>query len=161
MNRARIAIGALVLSAAGFIGIVSDEGFTERAVVPVPGDRFTVGFGSTFWENGAPVKNTDKVAPVRALHLAHAHLTKEESRMRACIGAVPLHQHEYDAIISWSYNVGSGAACGSTLVKKLKARDYTGACNELMRWRLVAGREVRGLTLRRERERNQCLGVPQ
>ena len=46
---------------------------------------------------------------------------------------VPLHQHEYDAFISFSYNVGSGAFCRSTLVRRLNDGDYQGACTELLR----------------------------
>ena len=43
---------------------------------------------------------------------------------------VPLHQHEWDAYVSWVYNVSTAAACRSTLVRKLKATppDYAGAC---------------------------------
>ena len=47
MNHPRTFIGALALSAAGLIALVAHEGYTDKAVVPVPGDRPTVGFGST------------------------------------------------------------------------------------------------------------------
>ena len=62
---------------------------------------------------------------------------------------VPLNQNQYDAFTSFTYNVGVGAYCRSTLLRKLNAGDYTGACNEL--------KEVRGLTRRREAERVLCL----
>jgi lysozyme len=70
---------------------------------------------------------------------------------------VPLNQNQYDAFASFAYNVGVGAYCKSTLVKKLNAGDYTGACNELLRWNKAGGKVYRGLTRRREAERALCL----
>ena len=61
------------------------------------------------------------------------------------------------AFVSWTYNVGAGAACGSTLVRKAKAGDLVGACNELPRWNKAGGRVVRGLTNRRAAEQSLCL----
>lgn len=61
------------------------------------------------------------------------------------------------AFVSWAYNVGSGAACRSTLVRKLNAGDMVGACNELPRWNRSGGRIIRGLTNRRGAERSMCL----
>ena len=54
---------------------------------------------------------------------------------------VPLAQHEYDALVSFSYNVGSRAFCQSTLVRKLNAEDYAGACAGLRRWRFFQGKD--------------------
>lgn len=61
------------------------------------------------------------------------------------------------AFLSWTYNVGVGAACGSTLVRKANAGDIRGACNELPKWNRAGGREVRGLTRRRAAEQEMCL----
>lgn len=61
------------------------------------------------------------------------------------------------AFISWTYNVGVGAACRSTLVRKANAGDLFGACDELLRWNKAGGRVVRGLTNRRMAERELCL----
>jgi GH24 family phage-related lysozyme (muramidase) len=63
------------------------------------------------------------------------------------------------ALISWTYNVGVGAACGSTLVRKLNAGDLYGACEQLPRWNRAGGRVVRGLTNRRAAERDMCIGA--
>ena len=79
----------------------------------------------------------------------------------------PLAQHEYDALVSFSYNVGSHAFCRSTLVRKLNAEDYAGACAELLRWRFFRGNDCAlptnarlcgGLATRREAEYRQCIG---
>ena len=61
------------------------------------------------------------------------------------------------ALVSWSYNVGTGAACRSTLVRKANRGDLVGACNELTRWNRAGGRVIPGLTNRRIAERDMCL----
>ena len=70
---------------------------------------------------------------------------------------VPLNQNQFDALSSWTFNVGVGAACGSTLVKLLNQGQYANACNQLPRWNRAGGKEVRGLTNRRMAERDLCL----
>ena len=70
---------------------------------------------------------------------------------------VPLNQHQFDALSSWTFNIGVGAACGSTLVKLLNQGQYAQACNQLPKWNRAGGREVRGLTNRRMAERDLCL----
>lgn len=61
------------------------------------------------------------------------------------------------AVISWAYNVGTGAACKSTLRKKADAGDLKGACKELLKWDKAGGKKIRGLTLRRSRELEVCM----
>lgn len=61
------------------------------------------------------------------------------------------------AVTSWAYNVGVGAACGSTLARHLNAGNVEAACNQLPRWNRAGGRVVRGLTNRRVSEREMCL----
>ena len=60
------------------------------------------------------------------------------------------------ALVSWTYNIGAGAACRSTLVRKANAGDLAGACNELPRWNKAGGRVWRGLINRRGAERAMC-----
>jgi GH24 family phage-related lysozyme (muramidase) len=61
------------------------------------------------------------------------------------------------AFVSWTYNIGAGAACGSTLVRKANAGDLDGACRELPRWNKAGGQVIRGLSNRRGAERRMCL----
>lgn len=70
---------------------------------------------------------------------------------------VPLTQGEFDAYVSLTYNIGAGAFCKSTLVKRLNAGDYAGACAEIKRWDKMGGKVLRGLTARREREYQMCV----
>lgn len=159
MNKLRVSVAALALSFAGFVGIATQEGYVERATVPTKNDRPTNGFGSTFNADGSPVKLGDTTTPVRALVTANIHINKLEGELRTCMAGISLFQYEYDAIVSWAYNIGAHAACNSTLMKKLKSGDYEGACRELPKWRYASGRVLKGLERRRLIEMNQCLGL--
>lgn len=149
----RIVIAALSLSAAAFGGLVAYEGYSDRAIIPVPGDVPTIGFGST---DG--VKLGDTTTPPKAVARALQDVAKFEGAMKQCV-TVPLHQYEYDAFVSLAYNIGPTAFCGSTLVRKLNAQDYAGACLEIKRWDRFHGKPLRGLTLRREQEYRKCIGA--
>jgi lysozyme len=151
--KARIVIGALTLSASALVGIAVHEGYRGEAYRPVPGDVPTIGFGTT-----AGVKPGDRIEPVQALVRKLQDVQRFEGALRQCV-RVPLHQHEYDAFLSLAYNIGPGAFCGSTLVRRLNAGDYAGACAEILRWDRFRGEPLRGLTLRRQAENRQCLGL--
>lgn len=60
------------------------------------------------------------------------------------------------AIYSFAYNVGAAAAINSTLLKKLNAKDYSGACAELKRWVYAGGKKWKGLVNRRDVEYEVC-----
>ena len=151
-SKARNSIVGLVLSASAFVGLLTAEGYRSEAYIPVKGDVPTIGFGTT-----EGVKLGDKITPVQALGRAAADVEKFEGAVKQCV-KVPLYQHEYDAYISFSYNVGASAFCRSTLVKKLNQSDYQGACKELLRWDMAGGRRIEGLTKRRQKEYRQCTG---
>jgi len=89
----------------------------------------------------------------------HSELAKDvfehALEIQPCIKAdVP--QPSMSAFISFSYNVGSGAFCKSTLVKRLNAGDLAGACAELSRWNKAGGKVSKGLANRRAQERALC-----
>lgn len=69
---------------------------------------------------------------------------------------VPTTETQRAAIYSFAYNVGASAAIKSTLLKKLNARDYAGACAELKRWVYAGGKKWRGLVSRRDVEYQVC-----
>lgn len=149
----RTNVAALVLSAAALIGIVVHEGYSDTAYVPVAGDVPTIGFGTT-----GGVKLGDKTTPVKALERALTDVNSFEDALKKCV-KVPLHQYEYDAYISLSYNIGSSAFCNSTLVKLLNSGNYEEACKQILRWDKFQGKPLRGLTIRRQSEYKQCIGM--
>ena len=149
----RIVVAALSLSAAAFGGLVAYEGYSDTPITPIPGDKLTLGFGTT-----EGVKPGDKITPPKAVARALQDVAKYEGAVKQCV-SVPLTQYEYDAFLSLAYNIGPGNFCGSTLVRVLNAGDYTEACKQILRWDRAQGKQVRGLTLRRQSEYRLCMGT--
>lgn len=69
---------------------------------------------------------------------------------------VPTTETQRAAIYSFAYNVGATATINSTLLKKLNAKDYSGACSELKRWVYAGGKKWKGLMNRRDVEYEVC-----
>lgn len=163
MSDNRTWLAALVLSAAGLVGIAVDEGYSDKAYPdPVLGTKVpTIGFGTT-----GGVKMGDTTTPVKALQRKLQDVQGYENALKRCV-TVPLYQHEFDAYIDLSYNIGSTAFCSSTLVKRLNAGDYPGACNAILMWRKAGdvdcsapgNKTCSGLWARRQRLRQQCMGA--
>jgi lysozyme len=156
MNRHLIAsLGATAIAVAMIAGF---EGYRNRAYEDGAGIQ-TVGFGSTRID-GRPVQKGDTLSPERAVVQLAQDADKIARELARCLGPVPLARHEWDAYVSWAYNVGAKAACRSTLVKKLRQTppDYEGACRELLKWTRAGGRELPGLKKRREAEYRMCMG---
>lgn len=153
MIRPRLSIAALGLSAIGFAGIVTYEGYSDQAIIPVKGDVPTIGFGTT-----QGVKMGDKTTPQKAVVRSLADIQKFEGALHQCV-KVPLSQNEYDAAVQISYNIGAKAFCNSTMVKKLNAGDYKGFCEGILAWDKFQGKPLPGLTKRRQSEYQTCIGA--
>lgn len=166
MKSMRIAVAALTLSASAFIGLVSSEGYEEKAMIPTKGDRPTLGYGSTFHEDGSPVKMGEKTSPVRALIKAQAHISKEEKIFRESLPGVALTQGEYDLYMDWTYQYGTGAWLKSSVRKSLLAGKYPEACSALLQYRFSAGydcstpgnRICAGVWARQQARYKTCMG---
>lgn len=76
-----------------------------------------------------------------------------------CVPALgrPEREHQLVASVSLAYNIGTGGFCRSTAARRFNAGDWRGGCDAFLMWRFAGGKEVRGLRLRRERERDLCL----
>lgn len=149
--RSRLAAGAVILSLA--IGVVGGfEGMRNRAyrdVVGVP----TVCFGET-----RGVKMGDVYTTEQCKAMLGDALIEFERGMAACLAdPARVPDKTYVAFLSLSYNIGTGAFCRSTLVRKANAGDLRGACNEFPKWNKAGGRVIRGLTARRAEEKKLCL----
>lgn len=155
----RRTVVAGVASAALVAALVGWEGYRDRAYDDGVGVQ-TIGFGTTTRADGTPVRRGDATDPVRAVQRLAADADAIAKRIAACIGPVPLYQHEWDAYVSLAYNIGADAFCGSTLVRLLKQAppDYLGACKQILRWNMAGGRGLPGLVKRREAEYRMCMG---
>jgi lysozyme len=146
------------LSDKGAEDLKGSEGFRSQ---PYPDGEGvpTIGFGSTFYENGTRV--TLKDAPLtkeRALQIFKVTLKQYTSAVDKNV-TVPLTQNEFDALVEFTYNVGVAAFKGSTLLKLLNAgapKDQVAA--QFLRWNKDEGKVVPGLTNRRKRESTKFLG---
>ena len=117
---------------------------------------YTIGFGTIKYPNGNKVKLGDKITKTQAKEYKLYDLKEFESTVNTSV-KVPLTQNQYDALVSLSYNIGSGAFKNSTLLKKLNASDYKGAAEQFLAWNKVNSKRVQGLVNRREAERNLFL----
>jgi lysozyme len=151
-DKIRVAVGALTLSASLLVSLAVHEGYRGQAYIPVPGDVPTIGFGTT-----GGVKMGDTTTPERALVRLLSDADRFAQAVRRC-APVPMFQHEFDAYVSLTYNIGEGAFCSSTLVRRLNAGDYAGACKEILRWDKFRGEPLKGLTERRQDEYRKCTG---
>lgn len=91
---------------------------------------------------------------------AEALLRKDLSISEAGVSnlvKVPINQNQFDALVSFTFNLGVGNLQNSTLLKKLNAGDKQGAADEFLRWNKAGGKEVAGLTRRRAAERSLFL----
>jgi lysozyme len=89
-----------------------------------------------------------------------AILTNDLKDVEADINAlvkVPVSQNQFDAIASFTFNVGGTNFRESTLLKKLNMRDYTGAADQFLVWTKAGGKPLQGLITRRKAERAQFL----
>ena len=113
----------------------------------------TIGYGSTRYENGNKVKLTD--APItkeRALELFKNTLHTYERDVDALVRD-DINQNQFNALVSFAYNLGTTALRNSTLLKKvnINPNDKTIA-NEFVKWVNAGGRRVQGLVNRRNAE---------
>lgn len=93
----------------------------------------------------------------RCEELLEADLLKHAQAL-SCI-KTPMTDGQKAAFVSFAYNVGVGAFCGSTLARLANAGDMAGACAQLSRWTFAGGRQLKGLINRRADERRVCEGV--
>jgi lysozyme len=66
-------------------------------------------------------------------------------------------ENQLVASVSLAYNIGTSGFCRSTIARRFNAGNWRGGCDAMLMWNKAGGRPVRGLTLRRQRERALCL----
>lgn len=108
---------------------------------------WTIGWGHT----GHDVHKGMTINQARADELLRQDVTAFAIGVSDCV-KVPVNQNQFDALVSFAYNVGLGALRTSTLLKRLNNKDYTGAANELDLWVHSRGKVLPGLVTRRNAE---------
>lgn len=134
-----------------FTLLIEFEGFVPCPYldsVKVP----TIGIGTTVYPDGTKVKMTDEcINREKAITYVKSHIWIDEKAINANLSN--LTQNQFDALLSFTYNVGVGAFLNSTLLKKAKKdpNDPTIA-NEFAKWNKAGGKVLKGLTIRRKKE---------
>ena len=113
---------------------------------------WTIGFGTIKYPNGVRVKKGDTCTEAQAESYLKNDLVKFENAINRLV-KVPLNQNQFDALASFTYNLGETNLSNSTLLKKLNAKDYAGTADQFLRWNKAGGKVMNGLTRRREAER--------
>lgn len=147
MNKTRITVAALAVSAAALVGIATHEGYRGEAYRDAAGIP-TIGYGET-----AGVKMGDKITPERALVQLLESTEKHADAIRQCIH-VPLYQHEFDAYVSLSYQIGAGAFCRSTLIKSSTKAITQGRVTSLINGYMLAEKTSWNCKKTSKRKRN-------
>ncbi len=123
---------------------------TSKALPPAK-KFWTIGWGNTFYANGAPVKRNDTITQSEADKLFSDVLRSFEEKVLASV-RVPLNENQLGALTSFAYNCGIGNLKSSTLLKDLNAGNFEKAADEFKKWNKSAGKELAGLTARRAKE---------
>jgi lysozyme len=147
------------MSAAGLQMLKKLEGCKTVPYKDVAG-HLTVGVGHLLTEeeietglihDEVPFAPGAPITMEQCLQVLALDVGKAEAEVHLMV-EVWLEQYEFDALVSFVYNIGAGAFASSTLLKKLNSGDHEAVPNEMRRWNKVGGKVVTGLENRREYE---------
>lgn len=110
---------------------------------------WTIGYGWTQPVDGKPIRAGMTIKQETAERLLKTGLVSYESDVSRLV-KVGLTQGQFDALVSFTYNLGARSLSTSTLLRKLNAGDYAGAADEFLRWNKAGGKVLNGLSRRRE-----------
>jgi lysozyme len=115
----------------------------------------TISIGCTYYEDGTKVRMTDpEISQARATEIFLNVLKHYESSVDS-FTRDDITQNQFDALVSFAYNVGTGALKNSTLLKKVNANPNDKFIeSQFLIWNKVNGVPNKGLTLRRQTEYN-------
>lgn len=118
----------------------------------------TIGYGTIKYPNGKKVTMADRaITEAEATEYLMFEVEEKSSAVEK-MTKVPLNDNEFAALASFSYNVGSGALEKSTLMKLLNAgADRAAVADQFLRWDKAGGKQLPGLTRRRQAERSLFL----
>ena len=146
------AAAAVLAATAAFVGPWEGKenvAYLDRIAQP---PVWTVCYGET-----RGVQQGDAYSDAECAAMLADALKDYRAALIGCIPALPDQPEGVQvALTSWAYNVGTGAACDSTLARRANAGDWQAACDQLLRWTRAGGRVVQGLVNRREAEHRLC-----
>ena len=140
------------ISSKGLDIIKKYEGFSSKPYL-CPAHIPTIGYGSTYYEDGSKVKLTDSpITQERATELLEALLVSFERAVDSyCTDTI--NQNQFDSLVSFAYNCGVGNLKSSTLLRKVNVNpDNPTIKDEFLKWTKGGGKTLSGLVRRRTEE---------
>ena len=141
-------------SSAGLSIIKKWEGFRSKPYL-CPAGVATIGYGSTVYPDGRAVSLRDpSINEAQAVEILAATLVKYEDAVRRYTANAkkPISQNQFDALVSFAYNVGIGNLQKSSLLRLVNAGNFAGAGREFGKWVFAKGKKLQGLVDRRADE---------
>jgi lysozyme len=135
------------LSVEGLQLIKQQEGFRSRTYLDVAGFP-TIGYGHRLINPGS---FPDGISEIEAAEILASDVRDAEQSVERLVKA-PLTQGQFDALVDFCFNLGSGRLASSTLLKVLNGGRYADAAEQLLRWDQAGGKECPPLKARREAE---------
>lgn len=135
------------IATAGLRIIQVSEGLALKTYL-CPAQVWTIGYGHT---KGVKAGDTCTKEQAEAWLLEDC---EDAERAVQRLVTVPINQNQFDALVSFTFNLGSGNLTASTLLRKLNSGDYVGAALEFSKWVKGGGRVLPGLVTRRKAEQN-------
>jgi len=139
------------LNTAGYDLIKQFEG-CKLIAYKCPAGIWTIGYGHT-----KDVKQGDKISQHQADILLGSDVEIFENYVSDLIKGCECTQNQFNALVSFAFNLGNGNLKTSTLMRKFKAKEYDAAAKEFLRWNIAGGKGLDGLTRRRNAEMNMFL----
>ena len=147
----------MIVSKNGLDIIKEFESFRAKPYL-CPSGIPTIGYGSTYYPDGKKVTLQDKeITEQKAFKILEFIANKDFGSNINKVVKVPLNQNQFDALVSFVYNIGSGNFEKSTLLKKVNQSDFIGASLEFEKWNKANGKILNGLTKRRLAEKELFL----
>ena len=163
----RAALSAIPIAAITLVTWGVNEGWMGTAKIPTKDDRCTNGFGSTFDEQGNPIKCGEKVDPVTALRRAYVLMDQKRKTLEKCVTG-PVSDVEAQLLDDFAGQYGESATCKSSMVKFINQGKYKEACEAYAAYKFAAKRDCskpenwgplgcKGVWTRSIARRNTCL----
>jgi lysozyme len=140
-------------SQTGIDHIKKFEGFSPRIYKDIAGYP-TIGYGHLVVSD----EEFDSITPKQAEILLRADITEAEEGVSHKV-TIPLEQCQFDALVSFVFNVGCQAFEKSYLLRILNVGDREGAADQLPRWIFAGGKPIAGLIARRRAEKAMFLNM--
>ena len=158
-----------MLTAISLGGIAYTQSKEGTVLIPYydSGKVATVGTGTTVYPNGQKVKITDpKITYKQATEYLKIHMAKDAKTFNKSLAGIALSQDEYDLYMDFTYQFGTGAWSGSSMLRNLKQSKYKAACDSLLKWKYVAKRDCSirsnncyGVWVRQVERHSKCIGA--